>query len=471
MIRLLGALAVGLPLLAFPPTPPCSVRLLLQFDGSLKRPSDPGFSTASLGRMAACAASLTVVTTDDDDDDAAKDQEKSRLVLLGGKSLGAASTMMTSGAVEYEGLLIGLEGLQTYIQDIMDENEGHAAEIMNKTIHITVQGDCKTVIEQMSGVARPRKLQDHFNRATAMVFSLLQHEGRRLGPPCGFQFQHIPRAQNVLCDRIAARILLDQQQAAHRQVQEQLRRMLLSVTSHLQQRNDNCCSQDDELRSSIGISGFLLEHFSSGTSLILYSKRPSIYHRLADMAAALNDWTSLLSIGAQLQSEVETVWTQCAIVEEEAATTTTSTAKTYSVSGGISSIDSIQCNERPSELLMVEALAYQILAFQKLGREKEARNLRRKKQFLLSKHSARVASIEGRLVSAAATNSLLFLDSEHEQIKESFCPQLSTTERNSTLEEEWPLEVVEWHDEFRSSSNHWTDELVFWGKWKKTSSD
>lgn len=459
MIGLFGALAVG-KMLAAPPA--CTV--LLQFDGSRKRPTDPGFSTASLARIAACAASLTVVATTDGDN--STKEEVLSVRLLGGKSLNASSIMMASGTVEYEGLLLGLEGLQTYLKD-MDEADDRAPKLCHKIIDVIVQGDCKTVIEQMSGVARPRKLQDQYNRASEIVLSLSQ--GRR--PPfCRFQFQHIPRAENVLCDRMAAQILLDQQETAQRRVQEHLRDMTKSLllSNHQQIRNGILCrTRDDELRSNIDISGFLLKNLGSGTSLIPYSKRPAIYQHLADMAAASNDWTSLLSIGAQLQSEVETVWTRCAIAQE------TTPIEAYSTSG-IPPINSVRGNEwksKPSELLMVEALVYQLSALQKLRRGKEARILTRKKRFLLSKYSASVSSIEERLALPAAANSLLSLDREFDEQNQGSSSHRPTAENKSMLDgEDWPLQVVEWYDEIRSSSNlHRKSELVFWGKWKKTS--
>jgi len=267
--------------------------IVVCFDGSLKNPSDPGFAVVDR-RMAACAACIFVVEEERDPD---SQQQQQQATLMGGKLLRNASSsalVATSGAVEYEGLILGLEGLRTFLMML----EEHSSSMTIDTV--IIQGDCKTVLEQMAGTARPRKLQDYHQRATQMISSSLASSLDHV--PITIEYQFIPRSQNVVCDRMCARMLLDQQQEAHRLAVRQLRDMLQTMM----------LSQSSSSRSSHehAIPEFLSVHLSPEQSLIPYSKRPDLYRHLVQLAAASNDWVSLLFIGKQMQFEVETVWTR-----------------------------------------------------------------------------------------------------------------------------------------------------------------
>ena len=67
--------------------------IIVRFDGSVRRPSDPGFPLDHLVPQAACAA---VVLRDDGE----------RLIAVGGKRLRGYTSSIEA---EYEGLLLGLE--------------------------------------------------------------------------------------------------------------------------------------------------------------------------------------------------------------------------------------------------------------------------------------------------------------------------------------------------------------------------
>jgi ribonuclease HI len=203
--------------------------VVLQFDGSL-RPCHSGRGGGSDAWISTCAAAISV---------------DGRLHGLGGRRLltattttlpsSAAGSRCSSIVAEYEGLLYGLEQLAKFLHDQHDDdddddnnrNNNHKRNFYNSssTVVVLVQGDCKTVVEQMQGRARPRIMEWYHQRATAII----DHDiapflrGRRKQPPQQQQqqqsttnnnnntnnntnsvlFQHIPRAQNALTDELA----------------------------------------------------------------------------------------------------------------------------------------------------------------------------------------------------------------------------------------------------------------------------
>lgn len=133
--------------------------IILKFDGSLQRSGD-----SWIGTYAACIHADDV------------------LLGLGGRCLEQTTALPSSAIVEYEGLLYGLEHLTRLMHNEQWENH-----------EIVVQGDCKTVIEQLKGRARPRKLHAYHQRA----FQLIERNSRVIS------FEHIPREHNVLADELA----------------------------------------------------------------------------------------------------------------------------------------------------------------------------------------------------------------------------------------------------------------------------
>lgn len=145
-----------------------SVLLVLQFDGSLRPPRDPGFPTQKLGRLASCSAALL------------KDD---RIVAVGGRTL-PLFPGMTSADAEFEGLLMGLEFLCS--DNRCDEEK------------LVVQGDCKVVIDLMNQQARPRKLESKYDAAVKCLGRLGVHD---------IDFQHIMRESNGLCDSVCGKVI------------------------------------------------------------------------------------------------------------------------------------------------------------------------------------------------------------------------------------------------------------------------
>lgn len=270
---------------------------LLRFDGSLRAPSDPGFDTSMLNRQAACSACIF---------------EGDTRVALGGKQLGD-SRWQTSGEAEYEGLIFGLDQLC----DLHRQKPHH---------NVIIQGDCKTVMEQLQGRARPRKMQTHYERAMGLVRRLLEH-GVTLEA-----IRHIPREANWLCDAVAAGIAMEQHESAVSAAWQDL--------EQVRHRTINPAKEQT-----------LLKLWDRHAGSLPLSTRPAFYQAMAQVASALEDHGSLLWVGEQMEQHVRTT---------------------------------------PSgpnkDVLLVQAILYQINSLDRLGRTNEAAFRRRRHRHLLQRY-------------------------------------------------------------------------------------
>ena len=185
-----------------------------------------------------------------------------------------------SAQAEYEGLLMGLEKAVSMFQD------GQLTSSVTQKIYI--QGDCKTVMDQMKEAARPRKLESHYRRAQDC---LRQLQNDHSIPE--IQFHHIPREDNVLCDGICGIIRSDIiEQDAWQSALQCIQELELGAT-----RTDD---ESTILSRCIG---------RENKSLIPYSKRPHLYHRLAQKVRENSDYQTLVEIGGQMELEAKTIWT------------------------------------------------------------------------------------------------------------------------------------------------------------------
>ena len=161
-----------------------SAFLVLYFDGSLRRLTDPNkdiiptLVSSALSPLAACSTAVI-------------NERTHAVVALGGKHI-LYDGQITSADVEYEGLILGLNCLLTIC-------EGEGSSIKN--IEVTIRGDCKTVIDQMNGVSLPRKQKAYYNEALLLINKL----------KCDYEislcFEHITRDLNELCDGMCKVIL------------------------------------------------------------------------------------------------------------------------------------------------------------------------------------------------------------------------------------------------------------------------
>jgi ribonuclease HI len=319
--------------------PACSLMIRLQFDGSLRKPTDVGAPTAMLGQMAACACSVSLINDFSECPS-----------LLGGKLLSLKSSM-TSGEVEYEGLLFGLQSLRTYIAE-------HVTITNSKCWDILVQGDCKNVMNQMSGRAVPRKLENYHQVADAAVHSI-EKLLSLTGSTCTFRFEHIPRTSNVVCDRTSARIIVEQQRKALEDVWKELSSL----------DNPNGADTRD-------VEDLLGRWFRVGRSLIPLTMRPKLYQRMASMALAMQDFTGLLILSQHYVGDIR-------VLQKS-----NSSRRHFNMTADYGNLS------YGAEI--ADAVLYQIAALKALGRLKESVRVEQKNRMLLQKYPRNIVDVELR---------------------------------------------------------------------------
>lgn len=276
--------------------------LVVHFDGSLRKPSDPGFSVTDLASMSSCAVGIQ------QSDDGHK---PSSLCAMGGKLVQVTS----SAEAEYEGLLMGLEMLSSPRSPWWHPSKSTPSTVL-------IMGDCKTVIQQMNGRSRPRKLQHYVDRCQALLETL----------PVHVEFRHVPRDQNVLADSLCQIIF-----------QENVRKAMVDFTAAL---------EDWQGGSEVG-TGILKRFLSFPSSLVPYSRRPRLYQQIAQKAVKLQAWHVLQDLGQRLDRDNSLVWTKSDSSEAHVI-----------------------------QELTIQALVYKQLALEGLGRVNEVEVLWRKVRHL-----------------------------------------------------------------------------------------
>ncbi|KAL7489567.1 hypothetical protein ACHAW6_015234 [Cyclotella cf. meneghiniana] len=191
--------------------------LVLYFDGSLRPPRDPipGFTrhTASfqdIDKIASCSAAILIEPHKSFDGGGGysrnSDVCNARVLAVGGKLL-QLTPGMTSADAEYDGLLLGLEQLYSYLSN--DENLN--ARMFNSVDPLLIiRGDCKAIIDQFNGRSTPRKLDLKYNIAKRRIRSIkdlhFTRANKEDSPQCtkmlSISFEHIQRDNNDLCDAI-----------------------------------------------------------------------------------------------------------------------------------------------------------------------------------------------------------------------------------------------------------------------------
>lgn len=283
--------------------------IIAHFDGSFRNLSDPGFPT--LGPMAACAATLSL---------------ESGEFRIGGRIL-SYSNHQTSGVAEFEGLILGLEGL------LHLSREG----LLDESTKVVFYGDCKTVIQQMTERSQSRKLQQYHKRAISIRCQL----------PCSIHFQHIPRCENAVCDRLSSMWLSQLQLLTVNDVLRNLESIIQNLDDHTSEINAR-------------LKSILNRYFGVGCPSIVYSQRPLFYRIMACIAVFTNDFDTLLALGQRLQLEVRQVWSKAQISTGE--------------------IDDVR------KSLLVEALGYQLHGLNDCS-NREACRLEQKHAHLLERRS------------------------------------------------------------------------------------
>jgi ribonuclease HI len=274
-----------------------AMRLTLRFDGSLRaaapsparvQADDAGSSsteptssfvwvsssTEPTERIAACAASLHLDSGDDD-------SGRRAIVALGGRLLDSSQVAL-SGQAEYEGLLLGLAMMSDWVGSSRDTEHVHRKTVELDTLRI--QGDCKTVIEQIQGRSRPRKLEAYWARATSLLSSFnTRCYSTDMSP--AFVAEHIPRQRNTLCDAVASHIVIRQHGANARELW-------------------NVVESYPRLRDA-PLAPSLTELLHDVKRLIHPWLRPTFYVRLAVAAWSAKAYGDVASAGQLLEKEVK----------------------------------------------------------------------------------------------------------------------------------------------------------------------
>jgi ribonuclease HI len=381
--------------------------LTVRFDGSLRYPSDPGFPVNTLGRLSACAVSLHNC----------KEQN-----ILGGRLLNA-NVLTTSAEAEYEGILLGLEGL-------MDLYQGRLKQIAAPPSGATImfEGDCKTVINQLRRKARPRKLQRYFDEAISIIEKI----------PWKIEFRHIPRTENLLCDRLCGKILSDHEAGYYSLVRQEL----ATLTQFFEEERKSAESGKFETLLQM----FLNRHFSEGRSLIPYSKRPKLYRNIAKVACERRDFLALIRVGQLLEIEARTVWPSILQAIDKNSNIECEVLSTGAPAIGVECVD--------DDTLLVEGVVYQLVGQRSLGMGdfKEVLRQQRRHRNLLQRLDLHVTAVEQRLNEWTTPN----LTAEDETQATNV-----DIDVHSHLLEEFPLDVIDWCER-ASESEGWYDTGTFW---------
>jgi len=170
----------------------CSALIVLVFDGSWRpSPRDPipGFRSqtvqASFRNTAAASAALFK------SDGNSADEE--RLFAIGAKSL---SDSRTSADAEYEGLLMGLDQLETALSSQDDD------VLLGEHQELIIRGDCKAVIDQLNSRSNPRKTEMYYKRSIEKILRI-----RDCSSVTKVAFEHVPRESNMICDAMCKLVL------------------------------------------------------------------------------------------------------------------------------------------------------------------------------------------------------------------------------------------------------------------------
>ncbi|KAL7567779.1 hypothetical protein ACA910_000533 [Epithemia clementina (nom. ined.)] len=291
--------------------------------------------------MSACAAVVRI--TDEDKDVLGPPRE-----YLGGRTLTGDGSVLTSADAEYEGLILGLEYLIALLGNVLTSSNNASRE---ESLWIVVYGDCKTVIRQMQGRSRPRKMDAIFKRARSLVDTL----------PWNITFEHIPRSENILSDRLCGQITRRMENAAIERLLAdmvkfdegttlQLRRRMLST------RNNQSAIDSPNFGS---IEDLLSIHFKPHKSLIPFSKRPFLYYSLARIANLSLDFKSMVSIGEKMEEEAKSIWMK----------------------------QSVEVTEK-AQWLLFDGLNCQLAGLKGLAKQKDVSRIMRQHKNLLQKHSS-----------------------------------------------------------------------------------
>lgn len=284
--------------------------ILVRFDGSLKPPKSDGTA-----RITFAAATISSSTRNQD-------------ILYIGASRLDATEYTTSGEAEFAGLILGLEGILEY-QDSL-------SAYIECGDTIQVEGDCKTVIQQMQGRSLSRKLGPLCQVAKAKLSQI----------PWKVQFAFVPRVDNFFCDRICYGLMVSR----HQYVVQEFCDHVLEILG-----NDNEQSSKHDAFEKL-----LADYFINGKTTLSGFGRLQVYSILTK-AALLDEYFELVcDIGQRMQQLADTM---------------------------LSAFSEKKWNRTELVRLKVEGIEYEIDALRRLGQEKEAVKVERREKTMLLRHA------------------------------------------------------------------------------------
>jgi Reverse transcriptase-like len=239
---------------------------------------------------------------------------------------------------------------------------------------VTIQGDCKTVVDQLRGRSRPRKLEAYCDRARWLIQQL----------PWQFSYEYIPRGANLVCDRLCSTVLSQQEQGAYASARNELEAVWKTFHAARDVRN---------LESPL--SDFCKRHFGVGSSLIPFSRRPPIYRDVASVASRIRDYAAMIRVGELLESDAKTVWPSSSVQALVDILSPDVESKTAVGSGA--STPHLEREPVGSQQLFFEGVVFQISGLRSLQRDKEAAMLERKYRYLLHRFVAVAQRTQQRL--------------------------------------------------------------------------
>ncbi len=266
--------------------------VVLDFDGSLRPPRDPGFPVIPF-KMATGSASVSVLVGGESTFDGSK-----LLPVAVGAHWLPLDTDMTSAHAEYYGLLLGLEYLNDLksLYDLFPRKSITINDI--DECSIVIRGDCKAVIDQLSGKSIPRKVEMLHRRAINLLSQLENKVGN-------LEAKHMTRDQNTLCDGLCSSLM---------------NLMECQVMKSFAQDFDTAATNIGTWKSTLEISAtldkrksqldlnspfMLYDHYlkSETQCRIKYSSRKAIYQAIAALSIAAADSPTLIAIGERQAME------------------------------------------------------------------------------------------------------------------------------------------------------------------------
>lgn len=264
--------------------------VVLRFDGSLRR--GPGFPTLT-SRMATCGSCIGV--SPHDSVESAR-ESATFLPLAVGSCFLPIPVDMSSAHSEYEGLLLGLNWLCEQTPSRLFEQNEDANSSSGSNNILLIQGDCKTVVDQLSGDSLSRKLQVLHRQALERIDHLQ-------GIFDTIEFQHIPRSENSICDNLCSNLLNAVASTSWKNCLIELEAIRGSTRDGPTERGSAGTKRKGVSKNNSLLLDILTHYLGSESSKIKDSLRPPLYSKFAKTAEEVGDYSTLIQVGELLESE------------------------------------------------------------------------------------------------------------------------------------------------------------------------